>query len=167
MKGPFGWGTGSCAFQHSWRRWHGSCSGFGSWKTVPTVPVSVKGQKEPQSQRIARSAPKKYLNNSRALPSKTRAFEANHARKFTRKFGKIFVAKVLWGTFSVSGSVPGIATPPDPLPARFLRHPCDLFRHLQSCPGAQAGKCPAECFLTAFGHPVPQRELFECFPLGP
>ena len=26
---------------------------------------------------------------------------ANRARKFTRKFGEIFVAKVLWGTFSV------------------------------------------------------------------
>ena len=28
-------------------------------------------------------------------------FEANRTRKFTRKFGKIFVAQLLWGTFSV------------------------------------------------------------------
>ena len=27
--------------------------------------------------------------------------EANRTRKFTRKFGKVFVAQVLWGTFSV------------------------------------------------------------------
>ena len=29
------------------------------------------------------------------------SFEGNRTRKFTRKFGEIFVAKVLWGTFSV------------------------------------------------------------------
>ena len=30
-----------------------------------------------------------------------KGFEANGTRKFTRKFGKSFVAQVLWGTFSV------------------------------------------------------------------
>ena len=30
-----------CASQHSLRRWHGSCSGFGSCKTVPIVPVLI------------------------------------------------------------------------------------------------------------------------------
>ena len=45
-------------------------------------------KKEPQSQRIARTVPKNFLNNS-------------STRKFARKFGEIFVAKVLWGTFSV------------------------------------------------------------------
>ena len=28
--------------------------------------------------------------------------EANRTRKFTRKFGKVFVSQVLWGTFSVT-----------------------------------------------------------------
>ena len=27
----------------------------------------------------------------------------------------------------------------------------DLGRHLQECSGARAGKCPTECFLSAFG----------------
>ena len=61
-------------------------------------------KKEPQSQKIARTAPKNFLNNSRGLPVIThqnKAFEANRTRKFTRKFGEIFVAKVLWGTLSV------------------------------------------------------------------
>ena len=61
-------------------------------------------KKEPQSQRIARTAPKNFLNKSRGLPVIThqnKGFEANRTRKFTRKFGEIFVAKVLWGTFSV------------------------------------------------------------------
>ena len=36
-----------------------------------------------------------------ALPTnkKHKVFEANRTRKFTRKFGKIFVTQVLWGTF--------------------------------------------------------------------
>ena len=136
---------------------------------------SQEPKKEPQSLKIARTAPKKFLNNSRALPNKTwrvpnprganplvaerapwrssqscvtggqqpirnpyrflsfllhtwqplcdpdshswgrlfqlaglapggvrhspenKGFEANRTRKFTRKFGKIFVAQVLWG----------------------------------------------------------------------
>ena len=37
----------------------------------------------------------------RSLSIKTRGFEANRTRKLTRTFGEIFVAKVLWGTFSV------------------------------------------------------------------
>ena len=32
----------------------------------------LRAKKEPQSQRIARTAPKKFLNNSRALPNQTR-----------------------------------------------------------------------------------------------
>ena len=29
---------------------------------------------------------------------------------------------------------------------------CDPSRPLQECPGARAGKCPKECFLSDFGH---------------
>ena len=61
-------------------------------------------KKEPQSQKIARTASKNFLNNSRELPviaHENKGFEANRTRKFTRKFGEIFVVKVLWGTFSV------------------------------------------------------------------
>ena len=29
---------------------------------------------------------------------------------------------------------------------------CSPGRHLQECPGAQAGKCPKECFLSDFRH---------------
>ena len=29
---------------------------------------------------------------------------------------------------------------------------CDPGRHLQECSGARAGKCPAECLLSVFGH---------------
>ena len=29
---------------------------------------------------------------------------------------------------------------------------CDPGRHLEECSGARAGKCPTECFLSAFGH---------------
>ena len=29
---------------------------------------------------------------------------------------------------------------------------CNPGRHLQECPGVRAGKCPTECFLSAFGH---------------
>ena len=29
---------------------------------------------------------------------------------------------------------------------------CDPGRHLQECSGARAGKCPAECFSSAFEH---------------
>ena len=35
-------------------------------------PILSGAKKEPQSQKIARTAPKNFLNNSRALPSKTR-----------------------------------------------------------------------------------------------
>ena len=38
------------------------------------------GGKEPQSQKIERKALKDLLNNSRALPNKTRGFEANHGK---------------------------------------------------------------------------------------
>ena len=30
-----------CASQYGLRGWHGSSSGFGSWKTIPTVPVPI------------------------------------------------------------------------------------------------------------------------------
>ena len=32
---------------------------------------------------------------------------------------------------------------------------CDPGRHLQECPGARAGKCPTECFLSVSGHSEP------------
>ena len=64
-------------------------------------PQSQKKKHEQyQSQKNARTVPKNFLNNSRHYPIK-QGFEANRTRKFTRKFGRIFVAKVLWGTFSV------------------------------------------------------------------
>ena len=61
-------------------------------------------KRTPKPRRIARTAPKNFLNNSRGLPVITQGFEANRTRKFTRKFGEIFVAKVLWGTFSVENA---------------------------------------------------------------
>ena len=48
-------------------------------------------KKEPQSQKIARTAPKNFLNNSNGLPVIThqnKGFEAHRTRKFTRKFGE-------------------------------------------------------------------------------
>ena len=69
-----------------------------------SFPFRSRAKKEPQSQRIARIAPKNFLNNSRGLPvitQQNKGFEENRTRKFTRKFGKISVAQVLWGTFSV------------------------------------------------------------------
>ena len=69
-----------------------------------TCPLILGTKKEPQSQKIARTAPKSFLNNSRGIPvltHKNKGFKANRTRKFTRKFGEIFAAKVLWGTFSV------------------------------------------------------------------
>ena len=38
-----------------------------------TKSIYVKGQKEPQSQKIARTVPKTFLNDSRALPNKIKA----------------------------------------------------------------------------------------------
>ena len=55
-------------------------------------------KKEPQSQKVARTAPKNFLNSSRGLPvitKQTKGFEANCARKFTRTIGKIFVTQFL------------------------------------------------------------------------
>ena len=62
-----------------------------------------KGQKikNPKAKQIERTVPKNFLNNSRTRFNKTRVFEANLTRKFAQKFSKIFVAKVLWGAFSV------------------------------------------------------------------
>ena len=49
------------------------------------------------------TAPKNFLNNSRALRSSTRVWGKSHQkihpRVLTRKFGKIFVTQVLCGTF--------------------------------------------------------------------
>ena len=43
-----------------------------------------------------------FLSNLRAHdPLKQGVFEANRTRKLTRKFSKVFVAQVLWGTLSV------------------------------------------------------------------
>ena len=59
-------------------------------------------KKDPQNQKIARTAPKNFLNNSRGLPvitQQNKGFEANRTRKFTRTFGKIFVTQFLCGTF--------------------------------------------------------------------
>ena len=63
--------------------------------------LNTRAKKEPQSQRIARTAPKNFLNNSRALASKTRVLRQIAPESSPEKFGKIFVTKVLWGTFSV------------------------------------------------------------------
>ena len=78
---------------------------FGSVFVNSLLPSPFSGaKKEPQSQKIARTAPKNFLNNSRVflvMTHSNKGFEGNRTRKFTRKFGEIFVAKVLWGTFSV------------------------------------------------------------------
>ena len=91
---------------HFWVRpshfWH--CAWFKAIWMSPWLCITSGAKKDPQSQRFARTAPKNFLDNSRGLlvtiHSNT-GFEANRTRKFTRKFGEIFVAKVLWGTFSV------------------------------------------------------------------
>ena len=70
---------------------------FGGLQNIPKF-------QDPQSQKIARTAPKNFLNNSRVLPvicQQNKGFEANRTRKFTRTFGKIFVTEFLCGTFSV------------------------------------------------------------------
>ena len=102
----------------------GSGSGFGSWKTVPAVPVplSVSGKmvptvpvsgsgSVPQPPCIFRSQrrtpkPKKSHEQHQIISERfegttqyNKGFEANHTRKFTRKFGEILVAKVLWSAF--------------------------------------------------------------------
>ena len=87
-----------------------------------------------KAQKNARTVPKNFLNDSRALPHKRRVLGQIAPRKFTRKFGKIFVAKVLWGTFSV----------PDAKSASFQR-PKDVTRltwwTLRSCWGIAARRC--------------------------
>ena len=70
------------------------------------TPEYSGAKKEPQSQKITRTAPKSFLNNSRGLPGRCpvkqgKGFEANRTRKFTRTFGKIFVTQFLCGTYSV------------------------------------------------------------------
>ena len=52
--------------------------------------------------------PKNHTNSTKECSEQfedttqqNKGFEANRTGKFTRKFGEIFVAKVLWGTFSV------------------------------------------------------------------
>ena len=71
-------------------------------------PSSVEPKKNPKAKKVARTAPKNFLNNSRGLSvithKKNKGFEANRTKKFTRKFGETFVAKVLWATFSVPDS---------------------------------------------------------------
>ena len=86
---------------------------FGKNKTLQGYMLPEKCQfcacfesrtkKGPQSQKITRTAPQNFLNNlgGGALPNKNKGFVANHTRKFTQKFGKVFFAQVLWGTFSV------------------------------------------------------------------
>ena len=50
----------------------------------------------------------------RSLPHKNKCFEANRTRKFTQKFGEIFVVKVRWGTFSVPDHLPWIQLHAEP-----------------------------------------------------
>ena len=60
--------------------------------------------KRPQNPKIARTAPKNFLNNSRGLPGHypvKQGFEANRTRKLTVAFGQIFVTQFLCGAFSV------------------------------------------------------------------
>ena len=49
------------------------CAPRGSFDNTPSKKGSLGSKKDSQSQKIARTAPKNFLNNSRALPSKTRA----------------------------------------------------------------------------------------------
>ena len=55
-----------------------------------------KGKQGPQSQDIARTVPKNFLNNSRALLNTAMAHQKVHP-----KFGNVFVTKALCGTSSV------------------------------------------------------------------
>ena len=63
---------------------------------------SIRNQKGLTKPKIARTAPKNFLNNSRGRPGHCpvkQGFEANRTRKFTRTFGKVFVTQFLCGTF--------------------------------------------------------------------
>ena len=48
---------------------------------------------------------KEFSEKVEGTTQQNKGLEANRTRKLTRKFGKIFVAKVLWSTFSVSGTL--------------------------------------------------------------
>ena len=73
-------------------------------------------KEEPQSQKIARTAPKNFLNNSRALPNKTRVLRQiapetspkSSAKSFSHKFfGVPFLSlKMVKGCTSFQGCLP-------------------------------------------------------------
>ena len=60
----------------------------------------IKGQKKDPKAKNSHEQRQRILWTTRTIPE-NKGFEVNLTRKFARKFGKIFVAKVLWGTFSV------------------------------------------------------------------
>ena len=95
---------------------------LGSW--VPTllsqVPVLQKRREKDEKMKkderersiiLRKGSPSCALNNTKAWHNKTvEGFEANRIRKFTRKFGNIFVKQVLWGTFSSPENLKKIET---------------------------------------------------------
>ena len=61
----------------------------------------ISYKKEPQSQKIARTLPKNFLNNSRALPNKTRALRQIASESSPESSAKSLSQKFFGGTFSV------------------------------------------------------------------
>ena len=69
---------------------------------MPNVgDCSRSGAKKNPKAKIRTNSTKEFSEQFEGTTPQSKGLEANLTRKFTRKFGKIFVAKVLWGTFSV------------------------------------------------------------------
>ena len=121
-------------------------------------------KKEPQTQKPHEQYQRTFWTIRGPYPIKQR-FEGNRSRKFTRKFCKIFVAKILWGTFSVpendfrnsfgtDGKGPKIQKTQDLPPA---------LKFLSELENLKRGKClllfySKRCFVEAL-RPCPKRLL--------
>ena len=62
---------------------------------------SLEQKNESQSPKNRTNSTKEFSQQFEGATQQNKGLEANRTRKFTQKFGKIFVAQVLWGTFSV------------------------------------------------------------------
>ena len=88
------------------------------WKPLSLIfcRPSIRSQKRPTKPKNRTNSTKEFSEQFgggyRSLPSKTKGFEANRTRKFTRTFGKIFVTQFVCGTFSVPKSTPDPKTRP-------------------------------------------------------
>ena len=76
-------------------------------KHVPKVRSQKRTPKPKNRKNSTKDFSEQFEGITGHYPLK-RGFEANRTREFTRKFGEIFVAKILWGTFSVPDKEPKV-----------------------------------------------------------